>query len=321
MKVLRVAVATLLNSFFDLLLFLKFSGILGFDSQPKLLAAITFNYHTIEKGLSMEDLRFGFGKDKVLKILTRVKQYIAKDYDTGKSQFIAACSVLVRYYEIHHEAGAGVDIESFFTKADFESINKYADKNVGGYINCLSQSYFEYSSASYELFSKSRHSVRQFSSKKVNLELIKESIEVAKFCPSACNRQAVSTYYIDNKDKIDNILKIQRGLDASSKYVHQLLVIASDRSHFFTSGERYQHFIDGGIFIQSLLLSLHYKRIAACPLHWSVNFQKDIALRKIIGNRKSEKVICLIAIGNIDQSFKVPYSKRKNMEEIFFMVK
>ncbi|WP_321996246.1 nitroreductase family protein [Draconibacterium orientale] len=319
MKILRITSATFLNSILDLIFFLRYSGIMGFNSERKLLAAITFNYHTIEKGLSMHELRLGFGKEKISKILERIKQYIAKNYDTEKSQFIAACSVLLRYYQIHQESN--FDIGSYFKIRDFEIINRYADTEIGGNIYCNSASYFENNSANYEKFSKSRHSVRQFSSEKVDTKLIKEAVELAKYCPSACNRQAINTYYVDSKQTIDKILKIQRGLDASAKYVNQLLVISADRSHFFTSGERYQHFIDGGIFIQSLLLALHHKKIAACPLHWSVNFQKDIALRKVIGYQKSEKVVCLVAIGNIDQSFKVPFSQRKNLEEIFFTVK
>jgi len=266
----------------------------------------------------MQNLRLGFGKEKISRIIKRVNQYIKLNYDTNKSQFIAACSVLYQYYDIHKKSD--FEIESYFSKSNFDIISKYADKNIGGASFCDSTTYFKNNSENYELFSKSRHSVRQFSSEKVNIKLIKEAVELAKYCPSACNRQAVNTYYLDNKNAIDKVLKIQRGLDASAKYVNQLLVISSDRSHFFTSGERYQHFIDGGIFIQSLLLALHHKKIAACPLHWSVNFQKDIALRKVIGNQKSEKVVGLIAIGNIDKSFKVPFSKRKDLEEIFFTV-
>jgi len=319
MRRFRIVLATTLNSIMDLIVYLRYSGIIGFSNQTKLLAAISFNYHTIEKGLAMDNLRLGFGVEKISIMLKRIKRYIDSNYDVNQSQFKAACSVLEQYYKIHQDQK--YDVDSYFARSDFELIQKYSTAEIMGFKSFSDNSYFKFSDSSYDNFSRSRHSIRQFSKDKVKIEDIENSIEIAKFCPSACNRQSSHVYYVGDKTDIDRILKIQMGLDASSKYVNQLLVISTDRSHFFTSGERYQFYIDGGIFIQSVLLALHFNKIGACPLHWSVNFQKDKAIRKIIGCKKSEKVVALIAIGKIDKSFKVPYSNRKPLNEIFTTLK
>ena len=78
--------------------------------------------------------------------------------------------------------------------------------------------------------------------------------------------------------------------------------------------------LPGGIFLQNLLYSLHFYMIAAVPLNWSKHFKDDIKLENILGLPKSEKVIALVAIGYPVDNFKVPISRRKNIDEIFKII-
>ena len=43
--------------------------------------------------------------------------------------------------------------------------------------------YFDFQYANYELFSKSRHSIRNFSERLVDHDKIKQAAELAKYCP------------------------------------------------------------------------------------------------------------------------------------------
>ena len=47
----------------------------------------------------------------------------------------------------------------------------------------------ELKTLNYENFIKSRHSIRHFGSEAVDVELLREAIQIAQYTPSACNRQ------------------------------------------------------------------------------------------------------------------------------------
>ena len=318
MRKIRGLLALVVNGLIDLVVYTTHSGLIFRNREKTIGALITFNYHSIEKGLSMPVIKYGFGQEKIKLLIRMIKDYIKNDYNVYYSQFIAACSVLAKYYLFH--ADAKYDISRFFKDADYQIIRRYSDSNIGGSTEIDGKSYFGEVRSDYINFSKSRHSIRNFNSIPVDVNKIENAVNLAKYCPSACNRQSSKVYLVQNKLVISEILKIQQGINATSDFIYQLLVVTSNRSYFFTSGERNQHFIDGGIFLHSLLLALHYEQIAACPLHWSLNYREDNKIKKIVGLSDGEKVIALVAIGNVEAKFKVPASHRKNIGELFSVV-
>jgi nitroreductase len=125
---------------------------------------------------------------------------------------------------------------------------------------------------------------------------------------------------VDNKKKIDDILMIQGGLKGYSEKLSQLIVLTSDRNYFYSIGERYQLYIDGGIYLMNLLYALHYYEIAACPAHWGMPIESDKKVEKILGLNESEKIICLIAIGKPVAEFKTTLSTRRTCAENLHLV-
>src|SRR5690606_33735199 len=100
-------------------------------------------------------------------------------------------------------------------------------------------------------------------------------------------------HLVEDKAKIDRILKIQGGFNGYIENVNQLLILTNDRNFYYTVGERNQLFIDGGIFLMNLLYSLHYHRVACCPANWGKEVRDEKELDKIVEIPKSEKIICL----------------------------
>jgi len=98
------------------------------------------------------------------------------------------------------------------------------------------------------------------------------------------------------------------------------LIVVSDRSSFFSIGERNQLYIDGGIFLMNLLYALHFYKIAACPAHWGMNSDKDFELNKLLSLPDSEKVISLVSIGVPPNNFKTCLSLRRSSDEILKII-
>jgi nitroreductase len=302
------------NVSFEFFMFIKYSNLFSINSPDKIQGKITFYYHSIEKGLINEPLRLRFGIEKIERLFFFLKLWIERKYNLNDSQFLSAIEVLNQYYNVHEKAGAVVDdIISF---SDFAILKKYSNRNDGGVLSYTRNSYFDHSDSSFKEFSNSRHSLRHFNHEVVNLKTVEGVIELARNAPSVCNRQGFRVAYISNYELIQKALYIQTGLNATAIDVANLFVVSVDRSIFVGSSEWYQGFIDGGIFLQNLLYSLHYYRLGAVPLNWSKHYTEDLKMQKLLSLNPAEKIIALVAFGYPIENFKVPVSSRKDVYEI-----
>ena len=167
-----------------------------------------------------------------------------------------------------------------------------------------------------ERFFLSRHSVRDFRPDPVPHELLKRALTLAMKAPSVCNRQAWHVYHMDQRASIDRALALQDGNRGFGHEVQCLLIITADLSAFHTHGERFQHWIDGGMFAMSLSLSLHSLGLASCCLNWSRGARDDRRLRKAVPLDGAHTVITMMAVGYASDHLKVCYSARRPVQSI-----
>lgn len=307
-----------LNYTFDATRFIKHSSVFTINTQQKIEGKINYYYHGIEKGLINEQIRYKYGVIKITKLIHLLKIWLNRNYDITNSQFIAACSVLVKYYQLHEQNN--VDISEIVSESDYQLFKPYYNENIGGIIIYNSTGYFQHSSEKFDLFSDSRHSVRHFKEEMVSLEKVREVVKIAKNAPSVCNRQSVTIKLVNDHTLTQKVLKIQSGMDATANTVSQLMLVTSNINSFVSEVERNQMFIDGGIFLQNLLYALHYHKIAACALNWSKPFFFDKRIKKLLKLNGSERVIAVVAIGYPPDEFKVPFSKRKEISEVLEII-
>ncbi len=298
--------------------FVKYSSIFRNNNQEKILGNIGYWYHAIEKGLINNPLRYRFGKEKISRLIYYINNWIKLGYNTTNSQFVAACSVLLKYCQLHKDNH--IEINDIISKETLSTLNKFGKYQKGGTKTYEAASYFKEISSSFDLFSNSRHSVRHFNGRKIDISIIEDVISLAKNAPSVCNRQSIEVFLINNKEKAQEVLNLQSGMKATSDNVQQVLVVTSEIGSFISPVERNQMFIDGGIFLQNLLYALHFNGIAACALNWSKPFFYEFNARKFLNISHQKRVISVIAIGYPVDNFKVPYSSRKEVDEILHII-
>ncbi|PKP12232.1 MAG: nitroreductase [Bacteroidetes bacterium HGW-Bacteroidetes-3] len=305
------------NYWIDAFLYYKHSNVFKKNTLQKIEALIILRYHSLEKGLLHNPIRFKFGKETV-KILIKLleKEEIIKN--RNRSQISAAYLVLSTYYELHKENN--IDIHDYFPEIIANQFKNYATIKINSVKEHNINGYFENCEKDFYNFSNSRSSVRDYTGELINIEEIYKVINLAKNAPSVCNRQSVKVYYVENKQIINKILDIQGGLKGYDENISQLLIVVSDRSSFFSIGERNQLYIDGGIFLMNLLYALHFYKIAACPAHWGMNSDKDFELNKLLSLPDSEKVISLVSIGVPPNNFKTCLSLRRSSDEILKII-
>jgi nitroreductase len=225
---------------------------------------------------------------------------------------------LCYYYEQHQEANQ--KINDYFPEEDYFWLKERLNQSCSSTIQTNKKDYFHFSESDYFNFSNSRHSVRSYSGEIIPKEKLEAVITLANNAPSVCNRQSASVYVIENKQQIDKLVEIQGGLKGFSENLNQLIILTTNRNYFSSIGERYQFYIDGGIYLMNLLYALHYYQIVACPAHWAMTVEDDECLRQIVGIPESHKVICFVGIGMPNQNFPITLSlKRSATDNLHFI--
>src|SRR5690606_10393148 len=88
------------NMLYDTYYYIKHSNVFSINTLNKLEAKIILDYHSIEKGLLFNNIRYGFGKDKIKRLnkFLKNKKIIENSH---KSQIQVAYCIMCEYYELH----------------------------------------------------------------------------------------------------------------------------------------------------------------------------------------------------------------------------
>lgn len=271
-------------------------------------------YHRLEKSLSYRNRKANSGWSAVDDLV----------YFLGKSDFSKTVPTF-------HESVALKVLSDFVeqTPSDdqrTEKVMKFVAErknhliDKGGVLNVNTDYLLQGKLEDPELFFNSRYSIRDFSEKTVLRDTVARAIELALKTPSVCNRQAWHVYHIDNRELIDSTLAHQNGNSGFGNEVPSLLIITTDLNAFEMPEERYQHWIDGGMFSMSLVLAFHSLGLGTCCLNWSKNPIGDIKFRRAIKIKESHTVMMMLAVGYPSETLKVCQSVRKPLDEYYTLI-
>lgn len=301
---------------FDLRRFAKYSFLFSSNkTQNNLRSKITFHYHSIEKGLSNANFRYGFGKNAFTQLFTELDKYIELNYDKNDHRFQQAISVIKKYIDFHDNSDVNID----WIKNKFEEYSNYlltSYYNDGGFERATESSLPEFSDLNFKELSENRHSIRDFGEENVNKSDIIEAVNMATKTPSVCNRQAYKVYHIHDRDLLKQVLEIQNGLTGNGENLKDILLVTSSREYMIGPSERNQTYIDGGMFLMSLIYSLTFKNLATCALNANFTLKKEKLIREILNIGYSEDIIAFIAVGTYANEFKYAKSPRDPGKDI-----
>ncbi|SUI48639.1 nitroreductase family protein [Shewanella baltica] len=265
-------------------------------------------YHTLEKSLSYKEQKINSGLDNSKLLLSNlsfattdnatfhdiVAAKVLKDFCSNKNQEFT--DLLVRIPELpdfYGDCGAKT--------VSLESWNKSR-------------------LAEPELFFFGRSSLREYSDDVVEFDIIERALKLANKTPSSCNMQPWHTYLINNQEKLKAAIDIQSGNRGFGDKIKGLLIITVDQTAFISSSERYQHWIDGGMYSMSVVYALHSLGVASCCLNWSEDPRRDKLLRKTLGIKNEHSIMMMISYGWPDDTNKVCVSPRKPIESMLSII-
>ena len=274
---------------------------------------IVRQYHVIEKGLCMPDFRPKFGKDVVTGLVKSIRELAAHPCaaSCNPGQLAAARATLREYHDRH--LALGIDISDILPASSHE-LFEGAMPAVGG-----TRPFTPVDTNDAQAFQNvvfSRASVRDMNPDRVpDRTLIQQAVETALRSPSVCNRQTARVHVFTG-DAAQRTLALQSGNRGFGHKIPMVIIVTSDLRFFTGTVERYQGWIDGGMFSMLLLLALHAIGLGAVSLNWSVNNAKDLALRKTAAIPEYERIMMLIGCGYPNEQCRIPVSTRRNPEEI-----
>lgn len=273
--------------------------------------------HSIEKGLSLERVKPGFGFAKMTAAFELIERFreIRGNYESEAiGMFVDAVKA---YLEFHKELGYQDEHTERIGKlyGDISAKGILTDGTMGGYKKVARTMYSEEELELLGSLFESRHSVREFADTPVDTNKLNRAIELACHCPSACNRQCYRVHVLSRNhfDKMDGWLD---GIGGFAEDVNKFLIITAKLS-VYRKAEEMQYVVSASVFAAYLTLALQAVSIGCCfvqrPFMPNAGWSKVAAKLHI---PKDEQVVCVLGIGNLKDEYKVPVSHRLAQDTI-----
>lgn len=159
-----------------------------------------------------------------------------------------------------------------------------------------------------------RHSYRNYKNIIIDQATIDSIIDLASNTPTACNRQPCRILYSTTKEGNDLIRKLVPDQFVAS-HIFNFFVITVDRS-FFNPGEELQELINGGIFLESLLLSIHAHGLGATAFQTSVFVSQNRENLKPYGFNDNELIVATVGYGIPIEKTSIAAAYKRNATDI-----
>lgn len=281
----------------------------------KLRALLLISIHGIEKGLSFEKKKENWGKQKVLRLVYLIEQY-HKEFGEDEI-FKMGINALNAYKNDENSCSEAKIVSKIDKLLNTVDTNCYVKDMIG--VKQVTKPNLNIGYDDLLVFMKSRSSVRYYSKNPITEEEINKAIVMAQQTPTACNRQSCRVYVIKDTVHKKQLIDSQHGDQGWCLGADIVFVVTANQSYFNATYERYQMYIDGGLYAMNLVYGLHVQGIATCYKMYNKGKKEDDMTRKICGISASEVPIILILAGHYkEECINTPLSHRltSNYEEV-----
>lgn len=288
----------------------KYLDTAGMKRNPRRLATdLHIRAHALEKGMSIGKGRVGFGVPKAISLIKDIGLYLRLGGGKGNASYW--CGILTAYIKYNEEQGADMSIVRQRLQALLEQYDIQPDTADTGIEWFNHADIKRKETATFPVFSQSRYSIRDFGTEPVSQVKLEDAIKLCERTPSACNRQSVRLHVFTDREKIDELCKMQMGCKGFYESFQGVILVCSDMT-CYAFHEPNQFFVDGGLYAMNLMYALHANDIANIPLTMGHKAKHLTAIKKRMGIPANEQPILLIGYGSYKEKWKVAASKRNS---------
>jgi len=271
--------------------------------------------HQVEKGLSRRHFRPNFGEVPITNLSHSIKAWLDMQGDQHDEFFLSALAVMKHYFLKHENLAVETDKKRLFSEDVLALIMKENDDKLRATVQIKASDKVQNHSCNFHDLATRRYSVREYDATPVDSSLLVEAVKIAQKSPSVCNRQSARIHIVEDLEKIEKILTIQKGFKGYAT-PNKLAIITSDIRTFLKQSERTQSYVDGGLFAMSFMYALEFLSLAAVPLSTMLSPEAEKKFRQVAQIPEHENLIMAIAIGHFLEAVEVPASARNQAETI-----
>ena len=285
------------------------------ESLNKLGYYLIILTHTIEKGLSHFELR-PFGQENIKSIIQIINSELKYQNFYNHFSFINGINSL-REYKKTYETHNWKEKPEYSEVSDFlKNYEKTPEKKTGAFILTKEDLQKDYN-IDYKKFIKSRHSTRNYKNQELKKEDIKEAIEMAKYSPSACNRQYIKVHYYPTGKMRQNVIDYSLGKEGLYLEGVNTFIITFDVNGLGGDGERNQGYFNAGLFATNLVNAFHSLGIGTCFIQFANSVSDEEKLKQLNDIPSYERIAVILYAGYYDDKSIFAVSLRKNFEDYF----
>ena len=273
--------------------------------------------HGLEKATLNKNPR-RFGVEKVKRLINNLKYMEDNDKKLDYEYFLGV-TCLKKYCEFY-EKQQWIDADEYIiVKSFLNSLSNLSDFSIpfGKNVIKLEDIMSSVNNINYKDIVNSRHSIRNFSEKKLDKETIDDVISSVIHTPSACNRQMCKIYFISGKNMKEKVKDYAMGLGNFELKNINYFLITYDMNSMYFEGERNQGYFNSGLLAMNFVNSLHVHGIGSCFIESGNTFAEEEKLKEELGLPKSERIAVIITAGYYKNENEVLFSKRKKIEDIY----
>ena len=306
---LRLAAELVANAAHDTTRYWRHSFTQGARVRENLRARIAISLHFLEYSLSLTDAKPGHSWHKARMLAEDVMLYAARFGPDPTVEI--ALGTLTEY--VAFNANSGLDLAPLVNA--LQALRQLPRDDLrGGSETHTAAEIRACGKMDFLRFAEARHSIRSYAPGPVPQHAIDRAVKVAQQSPSSCNRQTCHAWIWTEPADIARVLSVQSGNRGFGHLLGGVAIITSDLCHWETAAERFQGWVDGGMFAMSFAYGLHAEGLGTVMLNWSVTRQQDRALHQLTGLPESALVITMIGFGQMAETLRVPVSQRKPIE-------
>ena len=261
-----------------------------------------------------------FGQKKIFSIINLLKKDIKYNNYQNDFSFINGINILREYKRVYED-------NKWTNKNEYKNISIFLDKfknisksKVGAFILTSDELKKDYN-IDYKKFVKSRHSTRNYKNITLKLEDIKSAIDIARYSPSACNRQYIKVHYFPKGKMKKNIIDYSLGKGGIYLEGVNTFIITFDVNGLFSIGERNQGYFNAGLFSMNLVNAFHSLGIGTCFIQFHNSFREEKKLKILNKIPLNERIAVILYAGYYDKKSIFAVSPRKDIEDYFILHK
>ena len=161
-----------------------------------------------------------------------------------------------------------------------------------------------------------RRSVRWFLDRAVPRELVDDALICGTYAPSACNRQPYRFELFDTPADVREVAAIPMGTRGFSENFPMIVVVVGELAAYPEERDRHAIYVDGALAVMGFALALETHGLSSCVINWPDIEAKEREIQRRLSLTVHERVVCLVAVGWPDPAERVPYSQKKELDDV-----